>query len=132
MGMSEEGLQAATEAMRADGAGTDAIEVFAHFYRDLEAGATGMIGEDTIEPVPELPRLEDLEVDEEAAREAFAHTAVIKLNGGLGTSMGMDRAKSLLPVKGGLSFLDIIVRQVLALRSEHGVALPLIFMNSFR
>ncbi|MCW2529586.1 MAG: putative uridylyltransferase [Pseudonocardiales bacterium] len=130
--MSEQGLQAATEAMRADGAGADAIEVFAHFYRDLEAGATGLIGEETIEPVPELPRLDDLEVDEEAAHEAFARTAVIKLNGGLGTSMGMDRAKSLLPVKGGLSFLDIIVRQVLALRSEHRVTLPLIFMNSFR
>jgi UTP--glucose-1-phosphate uridylyltransferase len=44
----------------------------------------------------------------------------------------MDRAKSLLPVKDGLSFLDIIVGQVLALRAEHQVALPLIFMNSFR
>lgn len=130
--MSDEGLQAAVEAMRVDGAGADAIEVFAHFYRDLEAGATGMIPEDTIEPVPELPQLADLQVDAEVAREAFAHTAVIKLNGGLGTSMGMERAKSLLPVKEKLSFLDIIVRQVLALREEYGVPLPLIFMNSFR
>ena len=130
--MSDEGLRAAVGAMRADGAATDAIEVFAHYYRELEAGATGLIGEDTIEPVPDLPRLDELDVDAETAREAFAHTAVIKLNGGLGTSMGMDRAKSLLPVKDGLSFLDVIVGQVLALRREHGVALPLIFMNSFR
>jgi UTP--glucose-1-phosphate uridylyltransferase len=57
---------------------------------------------------------------------------VIKLNGGLGTSMGMDRAKSLLCVRRGLSFLDIIARQVLHLRREHDARLPVIFMNSFR
>ena len=57
---------------------------------------------------------------------------MIKLNGGLGTSMGMDRAKSLLCVRRGLSFLDIIARQVLHLRSEYDAPLPLIFMNSFR
>ena len=57
---------------------------------------------------------------------------VIKLNGGLGTSMGMARAKSLLCVRRGLSFLDVIARQVLHLRREYGATLPLIFMNSFR
>ena len=57
---------------------------------------------------------------------------MIKLNGGLGTSMGMDRAKSLLCVRRGLSFLDVIARQVLHLRREYGATLPLIFMNSFR
>ena len=57
---------------------------------------------------------------------------MIKLNGGLGTSMGLDRAKSLLEVRDGLSFLDIIARQVLAAREEHDVTLPLVFMNSWR
>ena len=57
---------------------------------------------------------------------------MIKLNGGLGTSMGMDRAKSLLCVRRGLSFLDIIARQVLHLRKEYDAPLPLLFMNSFR
>ena len=42
--------------------------------------------------------------------------AVIKLNGGLGTSMGLERVKSLIEVKPGLSFLDCIARQVLHLR----------------
>lgn len=46
--------------------------------------------------------------------------------------MGMDRAKSLLVVKDGLSFLDIIARQCLDLRSRHGGRLPLVLMNSFR
>ena len=57
---------------------------------------------------------------------------MIKLNGGLGTSMGLDRAKSLLEVRDGLSFLDIIARQVLGARQEHDVPLPLVFMDSFR
>ena len=50
---------------------------------------------------------------------------VLRLNGGLGTSMGLTGAKSLLEAKDGLSFLDIIARQVLALRAEHDAELPL-------
>ena len=79
-----------------------------------------------------MESLADVTVDPEAASDAIATTAVIKLNGGLGTSMGMDRAKSLLCVRRGLSFLDIIARQVLHLREEYDARLPLIFMNSFR
>jgi UTP--glucose-1-phosphate uridylyltransferase len=56
---------------------------------------------------------------------------VLKLNGGLGTSMGMTQAKSLLEVKDGHSFLDVIVRQVLHLREQHDAAIPLLLMNSF-
>ena len=55
---------------------------------------------------------------------------VIKLNGGLGTSMGLSGPKSLLPVKPGHSFLDVIAIQVLALRERHGARLPLVLMNS--
>src|SRR4029453_12874169 len=55
-----------------------------------------------------------------------------KLNGGLGTSMGMEKAKSLLPVRKGKSFLDIIVDQVRAARVAYRIQLPLLFMNSFR
>ena len=57
---------------------------------------------------------------------------MIKLNGGLGTSMGLDRAKSLLSVRDGKNFLDLQVAQVLHARRAHGVRLPLLFMNSFR
>ena len=55
---------------------------------------------------------------------------VVKLNGGLGTSMGLSGPKSLLPVKPGTSFLDVIATQVLALRERHGARLPLVLMNS--
>jgi UTP--glucose-1-phosphate uridylyltransferase len=114
-------------------AGVDevAIDTFAHYYRLLEHGETGMVPESGIDPV-DMESLADVDVDEERAVEAIAATAVIKLNGGLGTSMGMDRAKSLLCVRRGLSFLDVIARQVLRLRAEYDVELPLLFMNSFR
>jgi len=117
--------------MAAAGVDEVAIETFAHYYRLLEHGETGMIPESTIEPV-ELESLADVEVGDEDAARAIRGTAVIKLNGGLGTSMGMDRAKSLLCVRRGLSFLDIIARQVLHLRKEYDATLPLMFMNSFR
>jgi UTP--glucose-1-phosphate uridylyltransferase len=114
-------------------AGVDevAIETFEHYYRLLEHGETGMIPESSIEPV-DMESLRDVEVSDEDAARAIAKTVVIKLNGGLGTSMGLDRAKSLLCARRGLSFLDIIARQVLHLRKEYDATLPLLFMNSFR
>jgi UTP--glucose-1-phosphate uridylyltransferase len=44
----------------------------------------------------------------------------------------MTRVKSLIEAREGLSFLDVIARQVLALRERHGVRLPLVLMNSYR
>ena len=129
--MGSAGLNLARQKMVEAGVDEVAIETFAHYYRLLEHGETGMVPEDTIEPL-DMESLAGVEVSEEAAAEAIRHTVVIKLNGGLGTSMGMDRAKSLLCVRRGLSFLDIIARQVLHLRKRYGVDLPLIFMNSFR
>lgn len=130
--MSDDGLRQAQEKMRAAGVDPAAVAVFSHYYRDLEAGATGLIREDSILPLLDPPHLADVEVDEDVAREALSRTVVIKLNGGLGTSMGMDRAKSLLPVRDGRTFLDLIVQQVRHARATYGVRLPLILMDSFR
>jgi UTP--glucose-1-phosphate uridylyltransferase len=55
---------------------------------------------------------------------------MIKLNGGLATTMGLRSPKSLLEAREGRTFLDLIIGQVLALRREHHVDLPLILMNS--
>lgn len=118
--------------MEAAGVDPTAITVFSHYYGELEAGATGLILEDTITPLTDPPLLADVAIDEAAANEAFAKTAIIRLNGGLGTSMGMDKAKSLLPVRDGKSFLDLIVEQVRHARAATGAPLPLILMNSFR
>ncbi|MEP6815139.1 MAG: UTP--glucose-1-phosphate uridylyltransferase [Marmoricola sp.] len=129
--MDDKGLRMCKKKMAAAGVDPTAIEVFAHYYRLVQHGETGMIPESTIEPV-DMESLADVEGSDEVAAHAIARTAVVKLNGGLGTSMGLDRAKSLLCVRRGLSFLDIIARQVLHLRREYAAPLPLIFMNSFR
>ncbi|WNM27173.1 UTP--glucose-1-phosphate uridylyltransferase [Demequina capsici] len=126
------GLTSAQEKMKAEGVSQAAIDVFTYYYGELEAGATGLILEDTIEPLLDPARLDDVQVSDEDARAALAKTAIIKLNGGLGTSMGMDRAKSLLPVRDGKSFLDLIVGQVQKAREATGADLPLVLMNSFR
>ncbi|MBD3689410.1 UTP--glucose-1-phosphate uridylyltransferase [Nanchangia anserum] len=129
--MSEHGLAAARDKMRDAGVPDQAITVFDHYYRQLESGVSGLILEADIDPLTEIDHLDDITVSEDDARDALAHTCVIKLNGGLGTSMGMNAPKSLLPVRDGLTFFDIICRQVGAARERYGVRLPLIFMNSF-
>jgi UTP--glucose-1-phosphate uridylyltransferase len=129
--MSSAGLDRARAKMAEAGIDPVAIDTFAHYYRLLEHGETGLIAESSIGPL-DMESLADVDVDDETASAALRTTAVIKLNGGLGTSMGMERAKSLLCVRRGMSFLDVIARQVLHLRREHDAPLPLMFMNSFR
>jgi UTP--glucose-1-phosphate uridylyltransferase len=129
--VSDDGLRAAIEKMRDEGVADAAIRAFEHYYRQLEAGETGLIPEDSIEPVTDLPALDKLPEDAEEEREALQHAIVLRLNGGLGTSMGLTKAKSLLEAKDRLSFLDVIARQVLALRVRHDTRLPLVLMNSF-
>ena len=129
--MNSKGLRLAREKMQAAGVDPVAIDVFAHYYRQIEHGETGIIPESAIKPL-DMESLADVEAGQDVASDAIGATAVIKLNGGLGTSIGMARAKSLLCVRRGLSFLDVISRQVLHMRREHGATLPLIFMNSFR
>ncbi len=117
--------------MQAAGVGQTAIDVFTRYYQQLESGNTGLIDENQIEPLPDPEALADVAVSDADAQQAFARTVIVKLNGGLGTSMGLARAKSLLPVRDGATFLDLIVRQVLAARAAHGVRLPLVLMDSF-
>ena len=125
-------LDRATAKMRAHGAAEAAIDVFAYYHSLAQQGESGYIREDDIAPLTDPPSLSSVAVDPEAAREALARTVIIKLNGGLGTSMGLDRAKTLLPVRDGATFLDLLVQQVRWARREYGVRLPLLFMNSFR
>jgi UTP--glucose-1-phosphate uridylyltransferase len=117
--------------MRDAGVPDVAVDTFAQQLERLRAGETGVLAEADIEPVAELPDAAELPSDNEGARAALDRTVVIKLNGGLGTSMGMTAPKSLLEVKDGLTFLDITVRQILDLRARTGAQLPLVLMNSF-
>lgn len=121
----------ALEKMRAEGLDEVAVAAFAQQLERLQAGEQGVLGEADIEPVDAVPALEDLSGRDEQAREALERTVVIKLNGGLGTSMGMNGPKSLVEAKDGLTFLDVSVRQVAGLRERTGARLPLVLMNSF-
>merc|ERR1712093_959131 len=57
--------------------------------------------------------------------------AVVKLNGGLGTSMGCVGPKSVIEVRDGMSFLDLSVRQIEHLNRTYDVNVPFVLMNSF-
>lgn len=112
--------------MRDEGLPAVVIRTFRHYYEQLVSGHTGLIRERDLEPVRALADADALGpalADE--GRAAMSSTVVIKLNGGLGTSMGLDRAKSLLVVKDGLSFLDIVAEQA------RRAGTPLVLMNSF-
>ena len=107
------------------------IKRFGLHYRQLLQGHSGMLGREEIAPVEQVPDAEGLTGYQEPGRAAISKTIVLKLNGGLGTSMGLDQAKSLLVAKEGLNFLDITARQVLATREAYHCNLPLVLMNSF-
>src|SRR5215212_805719 len=111
--MSEHGLKASLEKMRSAGLPEVAVDNFAYYYERLVDGDRGALPESQIEPVEEVPDADALSEPGDEVRGQLDRTVVVKLNGGLGTSMGMTRAKALLEVKDGLSFLDITARQVL-------------------
>src|SRR3954463_5265784 len=100
--MSNDGVTKSVEKMRAAGVADLAIRNFEHYYRLLEEGDAGLLPESEIEPVDSVPDADDLPGGGDDARDALDKTIVLKLNGGLGTSMGMTRAKSLLEAKDGL------------------------------
>ncbi|KAF1795588.1 Nucleotide-diphospho-sugar transferase [Phytophthora cactorum] len=63
--------------------------------------------------------------------ELLDKLVILKLNGGLGTTLGCEGPKSAIEVRQDLSFLDLTVRQVEYLNSMYGVDVPLVLMNSF-
>lgn len=118
---------------KAEQAGAHPAEL-AGLRRRLEQLATPQAGRlpgAALQPLEDVPRLDDLPQPSAAlAREVLDSLVVVKLNGGLGTSMGLSGPKSLLNVKPGTSFLDVLAAQVLAVRESHRTRLPLLLMNS--
>ncbi|KAJ3218034.1 UTP-glucose-1-phosphate uridylyltransferase [Dinochytrium kinnereticum] len=84
-------------------------------------------------PKPEqiIPYKQLAEVKPDKSVDYLKKLAVLKLNGGLGTTMGCVGPKSVIEVRDGMTFLDLTVRQIEYLNKEHGVNVPLILMNSF-
>jgi UTP--glucose-1-phosphate uridylyltransferase len=116
--------------MEAAGLGPAAIRAFLYQYDKLENNEAGLIPESSISPLGTLSSIEDETISGDSS-DVAAQTVVLKLNGGLGTGMGLEKAKSLLKIRDQLSFLDIIASQFLRLRSVVAPKLRLLLMNSF-
>jgi len=81
--------------MKAENLSDAAITSFAHSYQELVSGASGMIEETSILGVSELPDLEkDIRSKYTINPALLRQTVVLKLNGGLGTSMGLDKVSN--------------------------------------
>lgn len=121
------------DKMESDGAPAIVINAFREHFEEYLAGNQAYLTESMIRPVSpeEVPEMGGLKNYREAGYAALNKTAIIKLNGGLGTSMGLEGPKSFLPVREGRTFIDLILSQVKVLREEYEAPLPLLLMNSF-
>lgn len=133
--MMSSSFQPFREKMVADGQSEASIRAFESHFAFLQSQEASTIAESAIEPARDLPTFEEIRhsipLDEALLDRRLGQTVVIKLNGGLGTSMGLAKAKSLVEVRGGATFLDLIVRQLLYQRQEHGVPIHFLLMSSF-
>ncbi|KAJ6809870.1 UTP--glucose-1-phosphate uridylyltransferase [Iris pallida] len=77
---------------------------------------------DALAPAPE---------DIAETKKLLDKLVVLKLNGGLGTTMGCTGPKSVIEVRNGFTFLDLIVVQIEFLNKKYGCNVPLLLMNSF-
>lgn len=119
--------------MQKAGVSNAAIAAFERSYNLLAANESGLMPESSIKPAHDLPEYEDICSTGPGAQdsELLAKSVMLKLNGGLGTGMGLEKAKSLLVVRDGETFLDLIVRQVLAGREAGAAGLKFLLLNSF-
>ena len=125
-------FDAIEKKMRGVGLSDAAIGAFRHSVNVLESKQSMMIPESDIVPAEGVAEWDALvAATPEADAALLAQAVMIKLNGGLGTGMGLQKAKSLLEIKPGVTFLDVIVRQVRHLRERAGYPVSLLLMNSF-
>ena len=117
--------------MTAAGMGPAAIHAFRRNYEALLRKETGMIPESTILPIERLVSSDEIPAANAADMALLSQVVVIKLNGGLGTGMGLQGPKSLLDVRDSVNFLDLMVRQILDLRRSSGARVRMLLMNSF-
>lgn len=120
-------LQSFTSKMEKEGIQPIVIDTFAYYYEKLAAGEKGFIFDRDIRPV-NSDDIEDAKNTSEyadAGEKALKHVVMIILNGGLGTTMGMTKAKSLIRAKDDKTFLEIILEKAEKFNVE------LCLMNSF-
>lgn len=125
-------IEAIQEKARFGNVPEQTILAFLSGVNAVARGESGNISEGEIEPVRDLPCLTELPKLADDEIVPLERLAVIKLNGGLGTGMGLDGPKSLLRAKDRWTFLDLIVKQVLHYRQGRAAGWPALYlMNSF-
>jgi len=126
-GNSSEFLQNFISKMKKKTLDSSVIDTFAYYYQLLISGESGLIYDKDITPVnsDEIKELDSLKDYYDAGKRVLDNCVMLVLNGGLGTSMGLTKAKSLLRVKNGKTFLYILLKQA----EISNVSLAL--MNSF-
>jgi len=110
------------------------IRQFCGFYDQWKSGQTGKIRWESFGRLSSasLPQFRHLaHQDAERGVNALAKLAVLRLNGGLGTTMGCQGAKSCLKVAGDRTFLDVIMENIKWVHQTYDVKVPIYFMNSF-
>ncbi len=111
------------------------VNEFLNLVKKYQEGPTLISNWESVKsPDPlNLSRYEELPSPDQGKQEnALQKLIVLKLNGGLGTSMGCSGPKSAIPVRDGKSFLDLIIEQINSLNGEYNTSIPLVLMNSFR
>ncbi|XP_039263753.1 UTP--glucose-1-phosphate uridylyltransferase-like [Styela clava] len=111
------------------------FEGFQHLFQTFLSKIGPSVVWDKIKPPPEgkIKSFEEITSQARVSSDAelLKKLVVVKLNGGLGTSMGCTGPKSLISVRNGLTFLDLTVQQIESLNKEHKTDVPLVLMNSF-
>ena len=115
------------EKMKSAGLAEFVVQTFSYYFEKVKKGETGLIYEKNIQPLlsEEVWGLEELEEFEKKGKKCRSQAVYITLNGGLGTSMGLTKAKSLLRAKFGRSFLEIILDRA------YSQGVSQVLMNSF-
>ena len=104
------------------------------YLKQIEEGKTGIEWE-KVESLPKEFSIDYSEIKQEYTKEEIQEIlkkmCIVKINGGLGTSMGCTGPKSVIEVRNGMTFLDIIIKQLKTLTKKYEIVVPLVLMNSF-
>ncbi|MCF7901585.1 UTP--glucose-1-phosphate uridylyltransferase [Candidatus Woesearchaeota archaeon] len=119
------------ELMKKDNLPDFVIKNFIRLYEATLKNEAGHIREFCIKPVIDLKEYENIKQYENIGKENIGKIILGKLNGGLGTSMGLDKAKNLLEVKKGFNFFDVFRMQIDRFKEFEDIDIPLVLMNSF-
>ncbi|PJZ70663.1 nucleotide glucose-1-phosphate uridylyl transferase [Leptospira perolatii] len=132
--LSSESDSAIQQKMLSEGLSEEFTSDFLSMVAQVRNGATGMVKWEEVgdlDPTSDEIDLETIEKNTKPNLSNLEHLAVIKLNGGLGTGMGLSGPKSLIEIKDGMSFLEVIAKQIEFLRKNYHTQVPLLFMDSF-